>query len=402
MNCKGLPRAAELERMTRSIAAGMVKMASNRLDATPLGHTPFSWSGGAAAADRPLARTISRCTQTPTTPSVTQRSARTHHARQPAGTTAQQRMRRFRATCAYDGSEFNGWMIQQQGVRTVQGALEERLGAFLRTPTTIAGAGRTDAGVSARAAVFHFDAPCDTPDVDGGGSTDEADAHRADLLLRALQTGLPPALRVLDVQPAPPDFHARHSCLGKRYTYRVLERAPSPFETRWCWSVGDRLVRGARRELDVGAMAEAAKSLVGVHDFSLLSAMHADDPRSPVRHLWRAEVVADGEGGVEITAEADRFMYKQMRMMAGTLVMVGLGRMSVDDFRALVQAPQQASATPASAESKTRARSLVYTAPAQGLMLEHVFYGARGERGPDSTVAACNATASTAASPAAG
>ena len=161
---------------------------------------------------------------------------------------------RFKAVVAYDGTDFAGWQTQPDG-NTLQDLIETRLTNMLGAHVHIAGSGRTDAGVHARAQVFHFDLP------EGGGSgrvvalgaSPEAAAASLQRALVGLpeNTSLPATLRVLSVRPAPADFHAREWCLGKRYVYSVQEGLGSPFSSRYCWALG----RG--KVLDVDRMAEA-------------------------------------------------------------------------------------------------------------------------------------------------
>ena len=225
---------------------------------------------------------------------------------------ASRRAARFIAAVAYDGSEFQGWQCQPNG-RGVQDAVEARLSRLLGAPAIIAGAGRTDAGVHARAQVFHFDvhASAESASCRGvpsplalarraaadGTGTDLAVAVELERCLCGLpeNAGLPPSVRVLAVRPAPPHFHARDSCVGKRYVYTVREGVPSPFEARYCWALGLR--RGA--SLDVEKMRAAAAVLRGVHDFTRLAVLSADDPRSPRKRLrmLRVDRCADEGGG---------------------------------------------------------------------------------------------------------
>jgi tRNA pseudouridine38-40 synthase len=304
---------------------------------------------------------------------------------------------RLKATCEYDGTRFHGWQIQADTEESVQGALEARLAAYLKRAVPIAGSGRTDAGVSARAQVFHID----------------VEPQRAPAeILRALQTGLPPGVRVTAVELAPVGFHARHSCVGKRYSYALLARQASPFEARWCWSLAEHRPHGSPHlDLDLDAMRAAARFLVGVHDFTHFCILQPGDPRSPVRNIRSVLVSAEGDGRVRVTVEADRYLYKQMRMMVGTLAQVGLGKLSVDAFAALVLATPDERAAAAATRGETAAAEApeapacrprrgagVYTAPAHGLVLEHVFYAQPGEFGTSSVTPAVPAPSSAAES----
>ncbi len=242
---------------------------------------------------------------------------------------------RWRCTCAYDGTDFLGWQSQQGG-GTVQDFLEKRLAQIFQKPVRIHGSGRTDAGVHARAQVFHFDAEW---------------AHPVAHLQRALRSGLPAGIAVTAVRPAAPDFHARFSAQGKRYRYRLYRGYAGPFESRWCWSFGDRA-------LDVAKMRAAAKKLLGKHDFSAFSSKSAEG-ENPVKHLRRLDVRVRGRR-IEFVVEASGFLYKMARGLVGTLTDVGLGKMAPADVERILK-------------SQTRTHEVV-TAPAEGLCLEKVFY----------------------------
>ena len=257
---------------------------------------------------------------------------------------------RFRATVSYDGTDFAGWQTQPDG-NTIQDVLEKRLSIALGSQVHIAGSGRTDAGVHARAQVFHFDLP------EGGGSgrvvAAGASRESAAFSLQQCLVGLPennslPAtIRVLAVQTAPADFHSRNSCLGKRYVYTVQEGLGCPFSSRYRWALGRDKV------LDIGRMAEAAALLVGEHDFSSFGVRNPGDTRPPRKRMHRLEVrrvAGPTEGGMEaeggvvtITAECDRYLYNMMRLVSGTLVEVGLGRFGVADVAALLETQSRGS-----------------------------------------------------------
>ena len=192
----------------------------------------------------------------------------------------------------------------------------------------------------------------------------------ASRLLSALRSGLPPTIRVLSVEPAPPGFHARHSCTAKRYVYSVREGGnPSPFEARWCWAPTRRPT-----QFDLGAMQRVASKLTGSHDFSRFAKLLPGDPREVVKNMreLRVERVAlaapatgcdaDASGAmVTVTATCDRYLWHMMRRIVGTLVEVGLGRMPEEAAAALVQPGAGAGV-------------VVPTAPAQGLCLDEVLY----------------------------
>ncbi|MEM9227241.1 MAG: tRNA pseudouridine(38-40) synthase TruA [Verrucomicrobiota bacterium] len=246
-------------------------------------------------------------------------------------------LKRYKAVCAYDGTGFSGWQSQPAG-NTVQDFLEARLGTILQTRVRIHGSGRTDAGVHARAQVFHFDA---------------AWTHPVSDLLRALRSGLPAGIQVLRLSTARSDFHARYSATAKRYRYQLYEGYALPWETRYCWSLGNR-------KLDTAAMETAASSLIGEHDFTAFGANRGDGSEdNPVKDMRTLSVKRQG-AKIRITYEASGFLYKMARSLTGTLVEVGLGKVTAEQVAAFLQNRQRNEA--------------ITTAPAQGLWLERVFY----------------------------
>jgi tRNA pseudouridine38-40 synthase len=301
-----------------------------------------------------------------------------------------QRLQRFRVVVSYDGTDYNGWQVQKQQrgptaadagatalqrrnleraaaktIDTIQGRIEKRLTSIFSTPVVVAGSGRTDSGVHADAQVFHFDAPRALKLPDSRKMTVETtlDAAMVELYLR---NGLPRSILVRSAEAVPRTFHARESCVKKRYQYSVAEGAASPFHARFCHS----LSHGSA--LDLALMRAAAAHLVGQHDFSAFGVIEAGDPRSPVKNMTVLDVVREegGAGGVamvRITAVCDRFLWHMMRMIAGTLVEVGLGRMTPDAVKGLID-------DKARGPQHTQSAGRVRTAPAQGLCLKHVFY----------------------------
>ena len=245
---------------------------------------------------------------------------------------------RFKGIVAYDGTDLEGWQSQING-NTVQDILEKRLEFLLETPTRIFGSGRTDAGVHARGQVFHFD-----------GTWNHPIAH----LLRGFQSNVPESIQVRSVEVVDDDFNARGSATGKRYIYHLFEGHASPFETRYCWSLGER------RKLDVEAMREGAAGLIGTHDFTAFAGTHAKnlDP-NPVKTLRKLDVIREG-ARVRVETEGSGYMYKMVRSLAGALVHVGIGKLKPSDLGMIL---------------KSRVRTArVITAPARGLFLDQVFY----------------------------
>ncbi len=242
---------------------------------------------------------------------------------------------RWRCVCAYDGTSFAGWQSQAGGT-AIQDVIEARLAQIFKAPTRIHGSGRTDAGVHALGQVFHFDA---------------AWRHGTDKLLAALRIGLPATIQVRSVRRAAPGFHARFDATGKRYVYHVHLGDADPFTRPFCWPVF--------KPLDVAAMQAAAAALRGRHDFRAFTALNGPEREDTVRELRRLEVRKRGRR-IAIAAEADGFLYKMVRSLAGVLVAAGEGKLTPAQVGGLLAARQRTAA--------------VQTAPAQGLFLMKVFY----------------------------
>lgn len=244
---------------------------------------------------------------------------------------------RWRATCAYDGTDFDGWQSQPSG-NAIQDVIEARLSTIFKRTVRIHGSGRTDAGVHAKGQVFHFDAPW---------------PHEPTKLLAAMRVGLPPTILVERIERVSPDFHARFSATGKRYVYRIVQTVASPFVTRFV------LGRSGSQRLDTAAMRAAAMVLRGRHDFRAFAAENGADLEDPVRDLQRLEVEEEGDH-VALVFEANGFLYKMARSLTGALIAVGEGRLSPEDVRHILES--------------NRRTETVETAPARGLCLEEVFY----------------------------
>jgi tRNA pseudouridine38-40 synthase len=227
-------------------------------------------------------------------------------------------MTRFRLTLEYDGGPFMGWQRQEHGP-SVQQALEEAVAAITGERAVLHAAGRTDAGVHALAMAAHVDiARAITP-------------FRLSEGLNARLRPLPVA--VLKAEAAAADWHARFSCIGRRYLYRIVNRrAPLALETGKAWQVAV--------PLDSTAMHEAARILVGRHDFTTFRSAHCQAD-SPVKTLDRLDVRRDGEA-IEIHAAARSFLHHQVRSMVGCLMLVGRGKWTVEDLGAALEARDRA------------------------------------------------------------
>lgn len=245
-------------------------------------------------------------------------------------------MPRYRLTVEYDGTGYVGWQRQDNGP-SIQTALEAALRAFCGEAAAVHGAGRTDAGVHASGQACHLDL---ARRVAPGVLRDAVNAH-----LR------PAPIAVLDAAEAPEGFHARFSATGRIYRYRIVNRrAPLALDRGRAWRVA--------APLDRAAMAAAAARLVGRHDFTSFRAAGCQ-AASPVKTLDRLEVAGEGEE-IVVTAAARSFLHNQVRIMAGTLARIGLGKARADAAPAILAARDRAAAGP--------------TAPACGLVLAAVRY----------------------------
>lgn len=285
------------------------------------------------------------------------------HATSPSDPEGEGGLVRLRLDLAYDGTAFAGWAVQP-GLRTVQGVLEAGLARVMRLPAArTAVAGRTDAGVHARGQVVHLDVPAPAL----AGVVGRSGRQPCDALLHRLRGVLPDDVVVHAAARAPAGFDARFSATGRTYVYRLVD---------------DGLARPLRRHdvvavrgpLDVAAMAEAGRTLLGLRDFAAYCRRR--EGATTVRTLRRLEVARSDEvvealAGpvlaprpplVLVVVEADAFCRSMVRSLVGTLVSVGQGRRPVG--------------WPAQVMAAARRDPGVQVAPARGLVLERVDYPA--------------------------
>lgn len=244
-------------------------------------------------------------------------------------------MRTVKLTIAYDGTEFVGWQRQDNGV-SIQGAIEDALAEIDGAPVTLHGAGRTDAGVHAVGQV---------------ASARIVSVLGDEVLARALNAHLPQAIRVTRVETVTDDFHARFSAAGKVYEYRIWNGAAMPpFLRLYAWHIPE--------PLDVGAMQDASRAIVGEHDFvGFRSAQSVN--HSTIREVSRAAWTTR-EGLLVFEIAGTGFLRHMVRSLAGTLVEIGRGQRPASDMARLLAAPDRSAAG--------------RTAPPHGLFLVNVLY----------------------------
>ena len=254
-------------------------------------------------------------------------------------------IRNILLTIEYDGTDFFGWQIQPEA-RTVQGEIQRVLQVLCGTEVKVDGTSRTDAGVHALGQRASFLA-------DLKGLPPERLAYVMNNLLA-------PDVKIVEAKECPADFHARYRAVGKKYIYRILNGSPKDVFRRNYYYFYDR-------PLNPEKMREAAGKLAGTHDFKAFMAQGSTPQESTVRTIYSYEVEwADrpelGEGCREITLSVtgDSFLYNMVRIMTGTLVEAGLGRIDPEEIPQIL-------------ESGDRSRA-GHTAPPQGLYLAEVYY----------------------------
>ena len=227
-------------------------------------------------------------------------------------------MTRFALTIEFDGTPFMGLQRQPHGP-SVQQSVEEAAGRLTGEEITLHSAGRTDTGVHALAMRSHLD--IEKP-------------FESFRLMEALNHHLRPApIAVTACTVVPDDWHARFSCIGRSYVYRILNRrAPLALERNRAWQVP--------QELNHAAMHRAAQALVGHHDFTTFRSAHCQS-QSPVKTLDRLDVERDGEE-VRVHAAARSFLHHQVRSMVGCLALVGMGRWREEDMAKALAAKDRA------------------------------------------------------------
>lgn len=259
--------------------------------------------------------------------------------------------RNWKMTVSYDGTDFKGWQVQP-GERTVQGELQAALGSIAGETPLPQGSGRTDAGVHALAQVASFALNAPVP---------------AANLQRALNRILPPSIRILAVEAAPPEFHARHAAVAKTYEYRIFRGAICP-------PFVSRFVHVCRWPLNLQIMREAAESVMGSHDFISFAASDSD-------LSLRSRAASDGETGMTVRTiylsrweereseagslliyrvRGNGFLHHMVRNLVGTMLEIGRGQLPAGAMAGILKQRARSAAGP--------------TAPARGLFLHSVEY----------------------------
>ena len=244
-------------------------------------------------------------------------------------------MKRILLTVEYDGTNYAGWQRQINGL-AVQQVLEEALQKATKERIVVTGASRTDAGVHALGQAVHFDTESRIP---------------PEKYPFVLNTMLPRDIRVHTGREVPEGFHARFMTCGKRYTYRIVN-------SRHASAIRRNTHVHVPLPLDLAPMQEAARQLLGTHDYAAFQAA-GGTAKTTIRTITSTELTRfDDE--IILTVEGDAFLYNMVRIIAGTLIEIGLGRRSVNAFTEAYETLDRL--------------SLGVTAPPQGLELTKVYY----------------------------
>lgn len=245
-------------------------------------------------------------------------------------------MNNYKLTLSYDGTRYRGWQRQGNTENTIQARVEGALSRILGQSVEVSGSGRTDAGAHARMQVVSFRA--------------ETELTEREILSR-LRCALPEDIAANELTIAAPRFHARLSCVGKTYIYRVQNsEVQNVFERRYMHRVGE--------ELDIGAMKNAAEILLGEHDFTAFQS-NKRMKKSAVRRIDAIDITRLGDE-VRFVVSGDGFLYNMVRIIVGTLLEVGAHRMTARDVELALESKVRENAGP--------------TAPAQGLWLWDIRY----------------------------
>ena len=253
-------------------------------------------------------------------------------------------MKNILLTIEYDGTNFHGWQ-KQPGKRTVQGELEKVLSMVCNTGISLNGTSRTDAGVHALGQQASFKAEFGIP-------VERISYAANNILTGGMNSITVGDVRIKEVLEMPLDFHARFDAKGKTYRYLILNREEiSIFNRNYCYQV--------RKPLDIEAMQKAASMIIGTHDFKCFQAAGSEEKATTVRTITEIDIAKKGQR-IAIEVTGDGFLYNMVRIIAGTLVEVGLGKKKQEEIPRIIESLDRCNAG--------------HTAPPQGLYLARVYY----------------------------
>jgi tRNA pseudouridine38-40 synthase len=254
-------------------------------------------------------------------------------------------MQTIKLTLEYDGSKFSGWQ-DQINARTVQGELKKACAELFRADVEVQGAGRTDAGVHAVGQVAHlkFRTPCRMGPAQ---------------ILRELNDKLPSSIAIIAAEEAAPRFHARHDAVSRAYFYQISTRKAA-LSKKFAWWI--------KQPLDLKSMQAAAALLPGRHDFNAFRAPDPSKPGESTIVVVEAAELAQDDHLIVFRIQASHFLWKMVRRITGTLVKVGLGEVTVEQFKTLLEG-----------KPNPKLDIAAWTAPSAGLFLEEIRYSGTGK-----------------------
>ncbi|MEL7566143.1 MAG: tRNA pseudouridine(38-40) synthase TruA [Dehalobacterium sp.] len=245
-------------------------------------------------------------------------------------------MRNIKLVIEYDGNRYRGWQRLKDSDQTIQGKLERVISEMIGSPIEIVGSGRTDAGVHARGQVANFHTKSEMP---------IKEIHQY------INHYLPQDIVVKEITEIEERFHSRYHAKWKKYVYRIWNHwIPSPFQRKYSYHLPEKL--------NIGLMQEAAKKLVGTHDFLGFSSVKKTN-KTTIRTIQEISIVKEGNM-VEFSFIGDGFLYNMVRIIMGSLVEIGLKEKEISYIDEIL---------------KGKTRSIAgMTLPPQGLFLEEVYY----------------------------
>lgn len=244
-------------------------------------------------------------------------------------------MRNIKLTLEYDGTNYLGWQKQKVGI-TIQGTLEEAIKVLTKEEVEVTGSSRTDAGVHAKGFVANFKTNSKIP---------------SEKFREAINHKLPEDIVILKSEEVEEEFHARYNAMGKTYSYSILNRdVPSAIDRNYLYHV--------KRRLDVESMKEACQYFIGTHDFSAFKTS-GSSVKTTVRTI-KELYIEDNDDIIKIYVTGDGFLYNMVRIIVGTLIMVGSNKIKPLEIKNIIA-------------SKEREKAGICV-PASGLVLEKVYY----------------------------
>lgn len=244
-------------------------------------------------------------------------------------------MRNIKLTLEYDGTNYQGWQKQKIG-KTIQGTLEKAIWELTKSNIEVIGSSRTDSGVHAKGFIANFKTKSTIP---------------SNKFREALNYRLPEDIVILKSEEVSNDFHSRYSAKGKTYSYSIINReVPLAIYRNYYYNV--------KKQLNIGAMSEACRYFIGTHDFNAFKSS-GGSVKTTIRTITDLHIESNGDI-IKIYVTGDGFLYNMVRIIVGTLIMVGNNKIKPNEIKEII-------------DSKDREKAGICV-PANGLVLEEVYY----------------------------